>query len=208
MTERDTSDWTPIVIRGPLPMDVAGTLMTLIGTAYPSAVIDGSGEHLRGWGSAERAFVLLIDPKERARTVSERAAAEAKVDAEDAPGDALGFTAENDAAILHTSAPEDLCRILGGYAHHIFEAMAGDNYIEWEVRHQPEGQAYYSRYVLSVARSKGQTPHALRTKAQGELDQLRAAVRELADDLEADCPGAPDKHRTCVGARVRALVGE
>lgn len=55
------------------------------------------------------------------------------------------------------------------------------NYLE-TVLPDPESS---TRYVFHVARSEGQTPHALRMKAETELEQVRAERDQLKAQLQA-----------------------
>lgn len=158
-------DWTPIRIATPLPMDVAGTLMQLIGTAYPSAVIDTSG--VRGF-DREYALVMKVDPAERARRVTKKQVAEAKCDADpDVDVDFIGF----EEGWLATSTPEELSLHLGGIAHELFTKTEGAvNFVEWSVKTE-DGD----RYVLSISKSKAQMPSALLAAANERIAELEAA---------------------------------
>lgn len=199
--EPDTSDWIPVVLVGSMPMDVAGTMMTLVGTAWPNAVIDTTGKHLPY--STASGLVMLIDPKQRPRKVSKAAARAIQQEHALAPGEQAAQFLRLKDGTLSTEAPEELMLHLGDVAHVIFEHAAGDNYIEWEVRAQPV-DAPEARYVLSVARSKGQTPHAMRARAEAELEDLRARVRTLAAAIDKGLVAGDD----ACASEVRALVGE
>jgi hypothetical protein len=201
MTEtNEHAGWVPVILAGAMPMDVAGTMMTLIGSAWPTAVIDTTGRHLPPY--TRDGLVMLIDPRQRARKVSKKAAREIQQEHARGEGEeAARFLRLKDGTLTMT-APEELMLHLGDVAHVICQGAAGDNYIEWEVRAQPV-DAPEQTYVLSIARSKGQTPHALRTRAEAELDALRARVRALADSMERGLV----EDEACA-SEVRALIGE
>lgn len=179
-TEVDPHEgWTPIVLQGDrqgIPLDVVTTLTNLIGAAYPGAVIDGSGKHIYGY--PDKGFVFLVDPATRQK-VSKKNIKKAKAHADpDCEPTATGMTADDDGIVLHTVPPEELARELGGIAHVIFTNMAGDNYIEWEVRAKDENEQLQF-YVLSIARRKKQTPHALRMKAEEALEEAEDELGEF-----------------------------
>ncbi|HEY1178473.1 MAG TPA: hypothetical protein VGF17_20140 [Phytomonospora sp.] len=200
------ADWAPIVVGGPLPMDVATTLMQLIGAAWPSAVIDTSGRHagqLSRWDSP--ALVMLIDPKARAKRVTKKQVAEAKQYDDGEGGSLVAITEEDGHTVVKMGdTPEELQLFLGGVAHDLFAQIGGDNYVEWTVR---TGDGAHT-YVLSIARSKRQTPHALRTKAEKDLEELRAAVRDILAAYPAGCVGLGCGGWDDFAPRLRALVGE
>lgn len=199
-TETDTAGWTPIVVVGSMPMDVAGTLMTLIGSAWPSARIDTTGRHLPY--STASGLVMLIDPKERPRHVTKKGARAIQQQHARAEGEESAQFGRIKDGTLSLQAPEELMLHLGDVAHIICDNLAGENYIEWEVRAQPV-DAPEQTYVLSIARSKGQTPHALRTRAEIELNAVRVRVRALADAMARGLV----EDEACA-SEVRALIGE
>lgn len=169
---KEIEGWTPIVIKGPLPMDVATTLMMLIGSAYPGAVIDGSGKHVdqRFGFDREHWFVFLVDPKER-REVTDEEVGASKAFADD--HEALGFTASAGQANFLARPARELSHFLGAVAHKIFTEEGGVNYVEWEVRTKDEEPE--RRYLLTVALRKDgeiKTPHALRMEAEERIAEL------------------------------------
>lgn len=175
-----TDDWTEVNIAAPLPLDVAGTLLSLIGAAYPSCVINTAGAKDRWSDRPEYALQLRIDPTERAKRVTKKQAAELVDDASDV--DVLGF----DDGWLSTATPDELGLALGGIAHAMFTATDGAiNYVEWQVHTKDKDH----RYVLSVAKSKGQTPHAMLTAAK---ERLTALAEKWEADAESDRAYAAD----------------
>lgn len=167
----DKENWTPIRIEAPLPLDLAGALMQLIGTAWPEAVVTESS------GYRKFGLEMLVPPRQKHKVTKREADAirdeTAPTDA-DATAEFLGFRWDDEGhAWLSMAPPEDLCLYLGEIGHRIIEAYADAvNYLEWEIRTK-DGD---NRYVLSVARSKGQTPGALRKKAEAVVERLRALL--------------------------------
>lgn len=159
-------EWTSIQIEGPLPMSVAGALMTTIGTMWPDARImsnSGSGLH------------MLIPKGQAAQSVDEEFIEQIRKGAELAPeqdGDFLGF---QDGWIAF-APPEELCLHLGSVAHAIMQGYPQEitNHLEWTVRtgNEPDDP----QYVLSISRSKEQTPLAMRKEAEAEVERLGHAL--------------------------------
>jgi hypothetical protein len=168
MTE--TSNWTRINVALPIPLDVAATLMTLIGTAYPTAVVDTT--------SAGFALSMKIDPKERARKVSKKQAAELLATRDDEFGD-TDFHGFNDNGGIDLATPAELSHHLGHMAHQMFTQTDGAiNYVEWEVRTAPDENGDDERYVLTIAKSKEQTPGSLLAEAKKRISELEAMLAD------------------------------
>lgn len=211
----DTTGWAEIRVATPLPMEVAGTLMQLIGAAWPDAQV--RTDRGRGTFGDDYALTMLVDHRRRPKKVTKKAAQvivgeqNATRDEADAAGvgdsDFLGF----DDGWVSTSAPEELSKFLGGIAHQLIGHYEGAvNYLEWEVHVQPEGEARAS-YVLSIARSKGQTPGALRTKAEEELADARAqlaAIRALRDEYDGVLVDAPYTKARVLLTSLDGLLGD
>lgn len=193
-TTPDTRGWVRIEVRAPLPMDMAGTIMQLIGTAYPSARIDTRA-------GFDTAIAMLVDPHERARRVTKKDARALRARNEAGGDDIEGAQFQGfDGDSLLITPPSELQLFLGEIAHRIFtgyEEDAGEpllNYLEWQVA-TPAGDGY----VLCVARSKQQTPHALRERAERDLSRAQAARDRAESDLE---------HARAENAHLRALLAE
>ena len=171
-----------------IPMDVAGTLMQVIGLAYPNAKMgqeDGA------------AFVLIVSDEDRApRTkVGQPAAAKAfnpRTDPMDDETRLIGLDGKH----LKVTMPEELARHLAEIGVSMLASMEGaTNYVEIPASHPEVGDV-----LITVARSKGQTPHALRTKAEGERDALARQIARLTDEA--------DRHGCVTDARMRELLGD
>jgi hypothetical protein len=162
----DTTGWARIDVALPLPMEVAGTLMTLIGTAWPDARVDTNGRH--GYGLS-----MLVDPRVKPKRVTKKAAAEIKAanDPEGAEGATFdGFSSDGEGVTAHVGTPEEIALFIGGMVHDMLSQVEGaTNYFEWQV-HTESGD----RYVLAAGRSKGQTPGALLAEAKAHVKALLA----------------------------------
>lgn len=163
----------------PLPADVFATLLMLIGKAWPDAAIISDPERAGvprefwpRWSSGEQ--LIRVDTARRPKAVSKKAAQEAVAEHAAEEGEYVPTTSGiGDDGWVKLSAPEELSHLLGAMCHRILEGTEGVvNYLEWEVGDAETG----TRTVVSAARSKGQTPHALRQAAEQSNDQLRAAL--------------------------------
>lgn len=150
----------------PLPLDVASTLMNVISQVYPSAAIDMSAKNLD---------ILLdkqdrVDPKADGGDPFEGA----KRFASAFEAEVVALTATGD---LHLAAPRLLSEVVVPLARAATQAPGVENYLTWEVQ-DTDG----SRYVISAAKSSGQTPHALREAAERKATVYAARLRELGID--------------------------
>ena len=169
---KDIEGWIPIRIEGPLPMGVAGTLMTTIGHLWPDAVIKPGGKK---YGYREYALDLRIPPDTPAQTLDEEFIEQMQKETKDDGSDFLGF---DDDGWVAFAPPEELCLYLGSVAHAIMIAHEPEavNHVEWTIKtgNEPEDPSY----VLSISRSKAQTPLAMRKNAEAEIERLKAILDE------------------------------
>lgn len=160
MDVTDEDDRVRVRIEAPLPLNFAGALMTLIGSAWPDTQM--STNTSRGI-----AMELLV-PNDPPVDVDAECLEEIRKSAE---------TAEMEVELqgvhdgwLAFAPPEELQLHLGGVAHSIMCATEGaTNYVEWTITTGTEPAD--PSYVLSIARSKLQTPHELRMAAEKKLEQ-------------------------------------
>ena len=157
----DRLDWTPISVAGPLPRQVVMTLVQLIGSAWPDAVID---ERAR----PRRALTMLVYLNAAPHPVSVEAATRIRL--------------RSDGSVDEGSLPRDLLAHLGSLASRVVGALPDEaDYLEWEV-HAPgagvDGEEDES-FIVSVARSASQTSHACRVRAEQELAELKEQLRAL-----------------------------
>jgi hypothetical protein len=165
----------------PLPIDITGTLINIIGLTWPGTAVKNS--HAK-WRHEEQ-LVLEIPDADRHKSPKEAqryAAVKQHLDAEaDACITALG------PAGVSVGVPEHLARVLVTLAKSWFEHYPdAENYLESTV-YDPDSR---QRFVFYVAKSKGQTPHELRLAA--ELDRSRASD---ADDIGRGCPHGHEAQR-------------
>lgn len=167
-------EWTPIRIEAPLPLSVAGTLMQLIGAAWPEAVIDTRGSN--------RYSLSMRVPKTQPKEVTQEEIEQLFQESDEDDGEFLGFRNENDSAWVAFAPPEELCLKLGEIAHAIFAAHQPEavNHVEWEVRtgNEPDDP----KYVLSISTRKDRTPLAMRKAAEAEVDRLTALLEKHGID--------------------------
>lgn len=174
--ESETEDWTPIRIEGPLPATVAGALMQMIGNAWPEAVIKGGSRHY--------ALDMKIPPSQSAKTVDDEFLEQMRKEVDD-HGDDVTFLGFREGWVAF-APPEEMCLELGNIAHSILSRWEGDepivNHLEWEVKTGDEPDD--PRYVLSISRSKGQTPLAMRKQAEALLEQSQDSRKRYIKAVE------------------------
>lgn len=152
---------TEVRVRGPLPFDVAGTLVNAIGKLYPGALLGSSND-------PRDAIVIVIPDSER-------------------PGLPLpdGEVALDVISIspqgLQAMTPVELIAPLAAWVDQRFEETGAENYIEQTVSLRDARH----RYVLNFRRVEGKTPHELRRAAEAEAEQLRAENEALKSQLAA-----------------------
>lgn len=155
----------------PLPIDITGTLIKIIGLTWPGTVIkDGGAGQL----------VLGIPVNERHKN-AKRAAQYAKVKKH------LDALVDVDITELDTRGgsfgiPEYLAAQYTTMAREAFNSFPeAKNYLETVVTDRETS----ARYVFYAARSEGQTPHALREKAEADLERVRGERDALRAQLQA-----------------------
>lgn len=160
-----SSDSTRVTVSLPLPADVAGTIMKLIGTAYPSARMEA------GHG----AMVFLIDDDARPVEVDEFTPETREGDTLITKLDAgtFGFSSETLAAAM--------LEVVEGTLENTPGAI---NYIEQKLYSRTTGK----RYAMTFQREDGKTPHELRTAADTEVDHLQQVLAKTRAALAMHMP--------------------
>ena len=171
-------DRIQVDVRLPLPLDVVATIGNLIEAAYPSTVIDLTGE---------KGFLRLLLPAGRRgnRPVGRKRVAAAVVPQVDEPMEVTGWgVAEGGFAELSLSAPQELAAMLLPLVKGTLDASgdAAVNYVEQEIVDRSEPGR---RYVVIAARSAAQTPHALRRQAEVQRDSALAMLDEMIAAAES-----------------------
>lgn len=149
--------YTPVHIRGPLPADILGTLLKVIGTTYPTARLSTASD-----GDA---FTLLIPDGER------------PVDPESNAGEALEVL-KLDPSGISFSTPKELAAAMTAVMEEAFAEFEPDNYVETEVS-VPASEGGWRRYAMIFARSHEQSPHELRQAAEAKLAETEAEIERL-----------------------------
>lgn len=160
-------DHTAVRIRGPLPADILGTILQLIGSAYPSARFSS--------GDDGDAFTLLIPDHER-------------------PENADGITGEPlevirlDPTGISFSIPQELAVTMTSVMEAAFAEFEPDNYLETQVS-VPASEGGFRRYAMIFARAPEQSPHELRQAAEAKLAEANAEIGRLRGEL-VRCAGS------------------
>ncbi|MEH0110527.1 hypothetical protein V6N00_12525 [Tersicoccus sp. MR15.9] len=154
---------THVQIRGPLPLDVAGTLLNAIGRVYPStrvAPVD--------YGDA----LHLVIPR-----------GDRPVDAdlsEGLPVEVLRL----DPSGLSLTTPREIAVMLATVMEDAFAENEPENYLEFTMEVRPtSGRG--RRYAMAFARSREQTPAQLRETAERKLEEANARIADLEAQVAA-----------------------
>lgn len=155
---------TTITVGLPLPMDVAGTVMKLIGTAYPNASISN------GAGGMNFSIPYGDRPKELPEDFSPETQLENSAEV-------LSFGPdENGALTLGISTPSDLAEICFEVMRTSFEGNPDAlNYLETKCYDRNN----HDFYIMTFQRGKGKTPHEMRQLAETKLEEANAKIDEL-----------------------------
>lgn len=176
---------TQIKIELPLPIDITGTLINIVGLTWPGTVIKDDGTDWKN----HRRLVLEVPDKDRHKKpkdakkyakVKSHLDGYADVDVTELGPNGAGF-----------GMPEYLAAQYIAFAREAFkQAPEAKNYLETVLR-DPET---HNRFVFYVAKSEGQTPHALRQQAETERDKIAAeleAVKSERDQYKAELDAVP-----------------
>lgn len=165
-----------ITLGGSIPLDVASTLMRLVGAAYPSTRV--SSDH--------RGMVFHIDHVDRVEdaAVFDRAA-ELKVAADEWTLDT--YLRQLGDGAIEVTLPQILTATMVGLAEGMFADHGQDvNYLETTCASTTlPGQ----RWAVIAARSPGRTPHELRQQAETRAERLEAENARLRAELDAATAG-------------------
>lgn len=158
-----TENKTRIQVNLPLPMDVAGTVMRVIGMAYPEALIEAGG----------RSMTFLIPEGARPRKGSK-----AKAKPEER-GDVETELLELGPQGISISTPEALAAASLEIMRSLFEQFPdAKNYLEQRCYDRATNRGY----VMTFHRVEGNTPHEMRQKAEDKLKRIEAAIKLLYPD--------------------------
>jgi hypothetical protein len=163
---------TDLTLTGSVPLDVAGTLMSLVGAAYPSTTVS----------SDRNGLTFHIEDGDRSTDpdLFTKAAALRQEADEFSLETYLQHIGGGEVAV---TLPQILAATLVGLAEGMFEEHSPDvNYLETVVSSTTHPE---QRWAVIVSRSAGRTPHELRTKAEARADAAEAEVARLKALLEA-----------------------
>jgi hypothetical protein len=157
---KTTDEMTRIQVALPLPMDVAGTVMRLIGTAYPQALMEGNGRNM----------TFLIPEKARPRKVAKtKGKPEERLDVD---SDLLELGPDG----ISISTPEALAAAALEIMRASFEQFPdAKNYLEQRCYDRATNRGY----VMTFQRVEGKSAHELRQEAERKLELAEARIAEL-----------------------------
>lgn len=159
----DTANKTAIQISLPLPMPVVGTLMKLIGAAYPDAEMANSSYGLK--------FLIPknVEPQELPADFTPEPHGEDDVDVTSLGPDGIAI-----------NTPTELAAICLHVMKVAFEEFPdAKNYLETQCYDRAEGKSY----VLTFRRAEGNTPHQMRQLAEKERDDAKAELAKVQKEL-------------------------
>lgn len=162
-----------------LPFSVVTTLADLIGAAYPDAVmVPGRGLNIEiPDARAPRKVTKKNARATRARIEEEYARDTDSTDPADTPQFA-GWDGRSVEATVPDKLTSELLRIVRG----VLDTQAAANYVELDLSVQLRGSDQWEPFLLTLARSPRQTPHALRHAAEqhaARLEELLAAMVDM-----------------------------
>jgi hypothetical protein len=165
------ADEVEVRIGLPLPMDVASTIVRAFAILWP----DGHFDQKRSPSGSE--MVAVISADDRMTRATKKKLAAAKVNSEDVSLEGLLAAWDPDGS-LGLTLPQVANERLADICVAMLSTADAPNYLETPVR-TPDGH----RYAVAACRSVGQTPHALRMKAEKERDAALAEVERLRAEL-------------------------
>jgi hypothetical protein len=158
MTE--TEKMTRVQIALPLPMDVASTVMRLIGMAYPEALMEGH----------DRSMTFLIPEGARPRKGSKNKAKPEQRD--DVDSELLELGPDG----ISITTPGVLAAAALDIMRTSFEQFPdAKNYLEQRCYDRETHKAY----VMTFQRAEGNTPHEMRQRAEDKLKRIEAVIKLL-----------------------------
>ncbi|WUT94725.1 hypothetical protein SUAREZ_77 [Mycobacterium phage Suarez] len=169
MGKKPKDDPVKVRIRLPLEMDVASTLIKIIGKTWPRTIIGTPESDLL----QDRELVLLIDQQDRHKSAK---AAKKYRELRENASPWTGWLTKLSPDGVGIAPEEWLTKTWAHIARQMFEQNpAAANYTESTVFDAETGQ----RYVFWCARSEGQTPHELRMAAEKRAEELETENAEL-----------------------------
>lgn len=157
----------------PLPMDITGTLLKVIGLTWPGAVIMNSDDPRH-----DRHIVVGIPAAQRHRSAKAAGKYANRKEFLNANSDA--DITEMNAHGVAFNWPEWLAKSWVAMAKQCWEKFPdAKNYLQSEILDRDDTK---QRYVFYVAKSEGQTPHALREAAEKRLQAVRDICEKRAMD--------------------------
>lgn len=161
---------TRVHIELPLPLDVAGTLISAIGQLYPNTVIDQTTS------STKMTLVITEDDRNRQDIHLTDLEVEPAINV----GDESHITSWDEVG-PHMSTPDNLSAELGRIGSALLEHTDAENYVEVQVRN-PAGE----RLLITAVKTEAQDPRKLHLAAQATVERLADALLEIQDRLSCN----------------------
>lgn len=174
--EREGTD-THLRIRGPLPFDVAGSILPAIGALYPNTQMT----------QADGDDVLHLVIPARDRPVAEGLGEGIE------PVEVVRIDPQG----IKFATVEEVGEFLVTIMENALAAQAPENYLQWSYE-VPRGRGH-ARYVLIVARSREQTPHELQQAAEARANAAEAKLAAVKAKVASHS-------RTKLASELRAIL--
>lgn len=167
-----SGDYVVLDVGLPLPLDVSSTLLNVIGTAYPGAMIDTTVPADNLGREVMRLRIPNADRYADAPSRERIGAARKVVESENE-----GILASVREGIA-VATPDAVKHQVGLLASRLFaDNPAAVNYVQMEMQvGDPDTR---ERFVLTVQRADAKSPHQLRVEAEARVAELENEIRRL-----------------------------
>lgn len=164
---------TSIRVALPLPLDVAASLMRVLGELYPSATVEN--------GQTELVFHIPDAERFREDTALDEDRSQGAAPAIRTTGDAEAVLQRIDNGTFHLSVPEYLGKLLGGLATRALDGADAPNYLAIRM----VGGEGANGFDVIVCRPGRPSPHELRARAEERCARLADALRSAGVDPDS-----------------------
>lgn len=178
------SEHYDIAVNGPIPLGIAGALMSMFGAVWPEGGIVADDSQRP---SKHQGIVFRIPGATPAVPLDAETAHQVRTDADAADSDGA-----NEATITDISEdgfrgqlPEDLSKTLGQLVIALFRSYEDANYLSIPVTYRPEDGGNWERYEIVVQHRGRATPHEKREEAEARVVELESELAALRGEVEA-----------------------
>ena len=175
------SEHYDIAVNGPIPLGIAGALMSMFGAVWPEGeiVMDDKQRPSRHQG-----IVFRVPGATPAVPLDAETAHQVRAEADAADADGA-----NEATITDVSEdgfrgqlPEEVSKILGQLVIALFRSYEDANYLSIPVTSRPEDGGNWERYEIVVQHRGRATPHEKREEAEARVAELEAELAALREE--------------------------